>query len=98
MKKPSIAGSHNCLSYMDSYEEIKNYKNKIKPERPLSRVIRWLIFVIFLITNTVCNLDHGSIPASITEIQDDLKVDENTIGVFGSLVYLGNFIGIIYIT
>jgi sugar phosphate permease len=94
MKKPSFS-SHNYLSFQDSYEEINNFKKR-KSEKTLSRKFRWLIFIVFLITNTICNLDHGSIPACIKELQYDLNAEKNTIGFFGSLVYFGNFVGSLF--
>jgi len=58
-----------------------------------SRKIRYLIFFILVLTNLIMNMDHGTIPAATLEIKQDLKIDNDVLGVFGSLVYLGNLIG-----
>ncbi len=38
-------------------------------------------------------MDHGTIPASTAEIKKDLDIGDGSLGVFGSLVYLGNILG-----
>ena len=38
-------------------------------------------------------MDHGSIPASINELRQQLTSYDQSIGLFGSLVYFGNIIG-----
>ena len=58
-----------------------------------SRKIRYLIFFILVLTNLIMNMDHGTIPAATLEIKQDLKIDNDVLGVFGALVYLGNLIG-----
>jgi hypothetical protein len=109
MKKTSISteGSNNRLSYMDSYEEIKKYKKKgrgkllqeflSREKRPkeliLSRTTRWVLFYIFFIIQILMNMDHGTIPAATEDIRNDLKIDNKILGIFGSLVFLGNLIG-----
>jgi predicted MFS family arabinose efflux permease len=94
--KSSRTNSHNCLSYQDNYDDLKLLKTRRKSEKTLSKKIRWMIFLVFFLTNALCNLDHGSIPACITEIQQYLNADKNTIGLLGSLVFLGNFFGSIF--
>ena len=59
----------------------------------LEKNTRYFIFTILVITNLIINMDHGTIPAATSEIKRDLKVDDDTLGIFGSLVYLGNLIG-----
>jgi predicted MFS family arabinose efflux permease len=54
---------------------------------------RWRIFVILMIINLFINMDHGTIPAATNEIKDDLNITNDTLGIFGSLVYLGSLIG-----
>jgi hypothetical protein len=111
MKKLSISteGSNNRLSYLDSYEEISKYKknrggrlNKEfqKKERRakeliLSRTTRWILFFIFFIIQILMNMDHGTIPAATEDIRIDLNIDNKILGIFGSLVFLGNLIGTI---
>jgi hypothetical protein len=109
MKKSSIStdGSNNRLSYLDSYEEIKKYKNnkgidrhsrflgglRKKKEVVLSRTSRWILFFLLFIIQIVMNMDHGTVPAATDEIRKDLNIDDDILGIFGSLVFLGNLIG-----
>ncbi len=43
-------------------------------------------------------MDHGTIPAATKDLKKDLKIDNHDIGLFGSLVFLGNLLGKIIIT
>jgi hypothetical protein len=58
-----------------------------------SRNVRCTIFFIITITNLIINMDHGTIPSATSEIKRDLDIDDGSLGIFGSLVYLGNIIG-----
>src|SRR4051812_40025738 len=58
-----------------------------------NRKTRWLIFILLMITNLFVNMDHGSIPAATTEIKRDLNINNDVLGILGSLVYFGNVIG-----
>ena len=58
------------------------------------RRTRYFIFLILVVTNLIINMDHGTIPAATSEIKEDLKIDDDTLGIFGSLVYFGNLLGI----
>lgn len=104
----STTGSENRLSYLDNYEEIAKYKKKIKSKKNkqnkksnfddskdviLSRGIRWFLFFLFIILQILMNVDHGTFPAATEEIRKDLDIDDNILGIFGSLVFLGNLIG-----
>ena len=51
---------------------------------------RNIVFVLYLISNILISMDHGSIPASINELRQQLTTYDQSIGLFGSLVYLGN--------
>jgi len=111
-KKMSIStnGSNNRLGYLDNYEEISRFK-KNKGRRKLedllgenyhkevilSRKYRWVLFTLFFLVQILMNMDHGTIPAATEEIRKDLKIDDDVLGVFGSLVFLGNLIGTIYL-
>ncbi len=110
MKKNSYS-SENRLSYKDNYEEIIRYKirssnqmtsSKFKEvlennkDIQLSRGTRWWLFVLFIVLQLLMNIDHGTFPAATEEIRTDLKIDDNILGIFGSLVFLGNLIGILY--
>lgn len=113
MKKTSISteGSNNRLSYLDSYEEISKFKKKgkgrffqefLKRERRpkelvLSRTTRWFLFFIFFIIQILMNMDHGTVPAATEDIRNDLNIDNEILGIFGSLVFFGNLIGTFYL-
>ena len=112
MKKTSIStnGSNNRLSYLDSYEEILMFKkNKggrkreklTKESNPkevvLSRKSRWVLFTLFFVIQIIMNMDHGTIPAATEEIRKDLDIDDDILGIFGSLVFFGNLIGTFYL-
>ena len=58
-----------------------------------SRNVRCSIFFIILLTNLIINMDHGTIPSATSEIKSDLDIDDGSLGIFGSLVYLGNILG-----
>jgi hypothetical protein len=67
-----------------------------KNEIFISHRMRWFIFSVFLILQITMNLDHGTVPAATDEIRQDLKIDDNVLGLFASLVFVGNLIGKIY--
>ena len=50
-------------------------------------------FILAIITSITLNMDYGSIPDITKELRTDLSVNKSVLGAFGSLVYLGNFIG-----
>jgi len=58
---------------------------------------RFYVFLLLSITNILLNMDHGTIPAASNEIMEELKIEEATLGTFGSLVYLGNLIGALFL-
>jgi predicted MFS family arabinose efflux permease len=58
--------------------------------------MRWLLFSVFLFMNILVNVDHGIVPAATDDIEKDLKIGETQLGLFGSLVFLGNLIGGIF--
>ena len=99
MHKSSIYSdnSNNRLSYLDKYDEINNFKKKVKKKKKsdiiLSKMNRWIIFILFFITAIIVNMDHGTVPAATREIKIKLDIDNNTLGIFGSLVFLGNLLG-----
>lgn len=70
-------------------EELIDPENLIE----LSPRGRNIVFVLYLISNILISMDHGSIPASINELRQQLTSYDQSIGLFGSLVYFGNIIG-----
>lgn len=61
--------------------------------KALSRKTRWMIFTIFILLNIIINIDHGTVPAATEEIEKALKINDEQLGFFGSLVFLGTIIG-----
>lgn len=53
---------------------------------------RNIVFILYLLSNILISMDHGSIPASINELRQLTNYDQS-IGLFGSLVYFGNILG-----
>ena len=89
----------NPITYDDMVKnKIDMYKdNYLDPKQigvVFRRKTRYFIFVILVLTNLIVNMDHGTIPAATSEIKYDLNINDDTLGIFGSLVYFGNLLGI----
>lgn len=106
-KKSSIASddSKNQLGFNDNYlvtqagVEVKiqvHIKTEDKKNIILHNKMRWLIFVLFFFMTTLVNVDHGTVPAATLQIETDLEIGEKQLGLFGSLVFLGNLLGSIF--
>ena len=90
---------------MESEEQIEMYMPEITPLNSeklinrnlivLSKTKRWSIFSLFIISNIFISLDHGSIPASTINLYEILKSNQE-IGLFGSLVFVGNLFGALF--
>ena len=50
-----------------------------------------MAYVFFL--DLLINLDHGAVPAALVDISQDLKMDQTDMGVMGSMVFFGTFVG-----
>lgn len=61
--------------------------------RPFGKFKRKLIFVLVFFINILINIDHGAIPAATTILKRDLSMDNVSLGIIGSLVYLGLVLG-----
>ena len=57
-----------------------------------SKKTRNIVFILYLISNILISMDHGSIPASVNELRQLTSYDQS-IGLFGSLVYFGSILG-----
>ena len=66
------------------------------PGIELSMKTRMIVYALFLISNILNSMDHGSIPASTLQLRQ-LTSHDQSIGLFGSLVYVGNIIGSLFI-
>lgn len=71
----------------------KNDPSSLQKEIYISKKTRWVIFTILMILQIMMNVDHGTVPAALEEIRKDLKIDDDLLGIFASLVFLGNLIG-----
>lgn len=78
----------------DETEAMQNNDNQEKIK--LSNTSRWIVYTLFLTSNALISMDHGSIPASTEQLRSVISYDQG-IGLFGSLVYVGNIIGSIFI-
>lgn len=61
--------------------------------RPFGKFKRKLIFLLIFLINILINIDHGAIPAATTTLKRDLLIDNVSLGIIGSLVYLGLVLG-----
>ena len=68
----------------------KEVTEDVNPE--LSKKGRNFVFILYLISNILISMDHGSIPASVNELRQ-LTTYDQSIGLFGSLVYFGSILG-----
>jgi hypothetical protein len=71
---------------------ISNKKNNLI----LSRNVRRFVFLILFLIQIMINMDHGTIPAATLEIKESFESGDDVLGLFGSLVFLGNILGIIF--
>ena len=87
------------ISINNNFENLCKEPNSVIPEEPEINpfinkrrdITFW--FVIIVITNILINVDHGWIPAWTVTIKRDLKLDNASLGILGSVVYLGLLIG-----
>lgn len=59
---------------------------------------RMKVFAVLTAMMILVNMDHGTIPAATTEIKRDMNISDTTLGAFGSLVFLGCFLGSFLLT
>lgn len=52
-----------------------------------------LVFAYIFFLDVLINVDHGAVPAALSDISEDLGMDETKMGVMGSMVFFGLFIG-----
>ena len=58
----------------------------------ISKSERWYVYTLLVISNIFIQMDHGSIPASTWNLYQIFHSNKS-IGLFGSLVFIGNLIG-----
>jgi hypothetical protein len=59
----------------------------------LSRTKRCWFYLLVMGINLLINLENGTVPSATDKIQNDMKIDEEALGFFGSFVFLGSLIG-----
>ena len=81
------------------YTQIPNDENidmsigsNISEKVSISKSTRWFVYILFIVTNIFITIDHGSIPASTWNLYKIFNSNQE-IGLFGSLVFLGNLLG-----
>ena len=52
-----------------------------------------LLFGVIFFTNLMVNMDHGIFPACTEEIRRDINIPNTSLGIMGSIVYLGLVVG-----
>lgn len=83
-------------NFRDLKQEFLYGKGKIRlTHRPFGKFKRKLIFLLLFFINILINVDHGAIPAATTILKRDLFLSNITLGILGSLVYLGLVLGAI---
>lgn len=87
-----VAKKINSETKSSTKIEINKRKADVK-EIYISRGMRWFIFGIYLVLQIMMNVDHGTVPAATEEIRKDLSIEDDVLGMFASLVFLGNLIG-----
>ena len=73
-------------------QEMKNYQLNNLTEQTSSSTQAYhikIIFGVFLLSNLFLNYDTGVIPASLTHITKEIKLDYSEQALIGSLLYLG---------
>jgi hypothetical protein len=86
-------------NFRDLKQEFINGRGKKRmTHRPFGKFKRKLIFLLLFIINILINIDHGAIPAATTILKRDLMLDNISLGILGSLVYLGLVLGAITAT
>ena len=55
-------------------------------------MVRLVSFFMFAL-NMIINIDHGALPAALSNISQDLQIDESVMGSMGSSVFFGLIVG-----
>lgn len=73
------------VNEVDTVEVVKDlgYSNKINK----------LVLVYIFYLDILVNIDHGAMPAALSDISKDLEMATAKLGLMGSMVFFGLFIG-----
>ncbi|MCQ2818979.1 MAG: hypothetical protein MJ252_17070 [archaeon] len=95
MENENIAIENNNQPKEYKSDLYSNQRESLDPkneELKMSNRERYIIFAMISSISLLSNLDNGIIPCATTEIQNDLKVEQEETGLFGSADYLGRVI------
>ena len=59
----------------------------------ISNSLKWITFVLLSSVTLLSNIDSGVIPAATQKMEDQMKVAETKLGLFGSMDFFGRVIG-----
>ena len=82
----------NIMELAEEFDDIIEEEEE-EPRSQLSNYVLVTCFVFICITNILVNVDHGCIPAATVTIKRDLGLDNASLGVLGSVVYVGLLVG-----
>ena len=65
---------------------------------PISRRKRWITFILLLSFNLTLNLDQGTLSGTTSDLKKTLNMEDQELGLFGGMVFLGSTIGCVITT
>ena len=89
--------SSKAFSIKQTKEEylLKHTKVISKKQLFLSRKIRIIIFLLFIILSVIVDIDNGIIASSSQTIKEDLNIKDSQFGIFVSIPFTGRILGLI---
>ncbi len=89
--------SSKAFSIKQTKEEylLKHTKIISKKQLFLSRKIRIIIFLLFIILSVIVDIDNGIIASSSQKIKEDLNIKDSQFGLFVSIPFTGRILGLI---
>jgi MFS family permease len=97
-QKPLERDLRNIAAQPSISIELELSPNKLSKAENTSPKNSKCIFVLFLFTNLFLNFDTGVIPASLIQIEAELKIDYTQQAAMGSLVYLGLSLASVFVS
>ena len=85
-------GKKNEQNEKDEKDD-KNENENENPKIKLSRITRLLIFLCFYFIQLFNSSDAGVVSSQSNQIKQELKIGDNSFGMFGSIVQIGRIIG-----
>jgi hypothetical protein len=75
-------------------KDFSEASEKEDKEIKITRSKRCFLYLLFIFITLVVNMDHGVIPAATDVLGKDYDLSPFQIGLLGTFVYIGNFLGI----